>query len=115
MLPKVITSGVDSAPTGALALAEMPQAQLRDDGALLAKAAALTVTLPPMPVAECQRFPGGGAAGRRSSQPEAPASGGVMASTAEKLARLFGSLTFGGFKATTPAAASPDDLRGAQQ
>ncbi len=115
LLPKVITSGVDSAPTGALALAEMPQAQLRDDGALLAKAAALTVTLPPMPVANVSASQAAAQPAAAPSQPEAPASGGVMASTAEKLARLFGSLTFGGFKATTPAAASPDDLRGAQQ
>src|SRR5271155_2785316 len=50
LLPKVITSGVDTAPTGALALAETQPGQKYDDSALLARAAELTVALPPMPI-----------------------------------------------------------------
>ena len=49
LLPKVITSGVDTAPTGALALAEASPAQNYDDSELLARAAELTAPLPPMP------------------------------------------------------------------
>ena len=50
-LPRIITSGVDRAPTGALALAEGASPQTYDDGELLARAAALTAPLPPMPIA----------------------------------------------------------------
>src|SRR5262249_20561696 len=51
-LPQVITSGVDRAPSGALALAEGPAPSTSDDSELLARAAALTAPLPPMPIPE---------------------------------------------------------------
>ena len=52
-LPQVITAGVDRAPTGALGLAEgllEGKDSMLGDSALLAKAAALTAPLPPMPI-----------------------------------------------------------------
>ena len=51
LLPQVITAGVDRAPTGALALAEGLSPPTYDDSELLARAAALTAPLPPMPIA----------------------------------------------------------------
>ena len=48
-LPKVITAGVDRAPASALGLAE-GAAPIDDDGELLARAAELTASLPPMPI-----------------------------------------------------------------
>ena len=50
LLPQIITSGVDRAPTGALALAEGMSQPIYDDSELLARAAALTAPLPPMPI-----------------------------------------------------------------
>jgi uncharacterized protein YcbK (DUF882 family) len=106
-LPKVITSGVDASPTGALALAEAPPAQKYDDSALLARAAALTAPLPPMPI------PNAGAPAAASPQPQADAAYSA-ALAAEDLARMFGGLPFGVFKTAAPAPASPGDLRGPQ-
>ena len=50
LLPKVITAGVDRAPTGALALAEGLTPPIHDDSELLARAAELTAPLPPMSI-----------------------------------------------------------------
>jgi len=111
-LPKVITSGVDTAPTGALALAEAAP-QKYDDSALLARAAALTAPLPPMPVANA----GAPGATQTASAPAQTHAGVAYSATlaAQKLARMFGGLPFGVFKAATPASANPGDLRGPQQ
>ncbi|HEX9167712.1 MAG TPA: DUF882 domain-containing protein [Roseiarcus sp.] len=106
-LPKVITSGVDTSPTGALALAEVSPAQKHDDSALLAEAAALTASLPPMPIPA--GAPSAFAAPETSAAPPEetqPAKG--------LLARLFGSLSFGSFKTAAPAAANASDLRAGQ-
>ncbi|MGB3580024.1 MAG: hypothetical protein WBA40_02715, partial [Roseiarcus sp.] len=105
LLPKVITSGVDTAPTGALALAETAPGQRYDDSALLARAAELTVALPPMPIAKID-LPSPTATAA-APPPETHAAG--------FLARLYGALQFGGFKSAAPAASSPGDLRGPQQ
>ncbi len=106
-LPKVITSGLDTRPTGALALAETPPAHTFDDSALLAKAAELTAPLPPMPIPN----PGPPA----SAAPETAAAPPAQTrSERGVLARLFGSLSFGAFKTAAPAAPSQSDLRGAQ-
>ena len=101
-LPKVITSGVDTRPTGALALAEAPQAQRFDDSALLARAAALTAPLPPMPIPKLDPP----AAMQTAAAPTQPQT------RHEKsfLARLFSSVSFGAFGTSRPA----DDLRGQQ-
>ena len=99
LLPKVITSGVDTAPTGALALAEAPAGQKYDDSALLARAAELTAPLPPMPI------PTAGAlapALQTSAAPPQPrADGGAVRSAAlaaEDIARQFGGLPSDMFK-----------------
>jgi uncharacterized protein YcbK (DUF882 family) len=102
-LPKVITSGVDTAPTGALALAEAMPARTYDDSELLARAAELSAPLPPMPIPAAN--PPSSTAAIAPAQ--APPEKGV-------LARLFGSLSFGAFRTATPAAASPGDLRGGE-
>jgi len=106
LLPKVITSGVDTAPIGALALAEAPAAQKYDDSELLARAAQLTAPLPPMPIPNVAAPTA--AAQIAAAQPQPKAEGGI-------LARLFGGLPFGAFKTAPPAAANPGDLRGPQQ
>ena len=114
LLPKVITSGVDTAPTGALALAEARPAQSFDDSALLARAAELTAPLPPMPIPNVVATAAAAQAVAAAPQP----AGGVLHSAklaAQDIARMFGGLPFGAFKATTPAAASQGDLRGPQQ
>jgi uncharacterized protein YcbK (DUF882 family) len=105
LLPKVITSGLDAAPTGALALAELSPGQKYDDSALLARAAALTVQLPPMPIANAGPPPAATAAETASAPPPAQTrpQGGV-------LSRLFSSLSFGAFGTSAPAR----DLRGPQ-
>ncbi len=103
-LPQVITAGVDRVPTGALGLAEGLSGRKNDDGApgdsaLLAKAAALTAPLPPMPVANAGAAP-----------PRPHANGGAAQSaalTADELARLFGGLPFGAFKTAAPTASPP--------
>ncbi len=105
-LPKVITSGVDTRPTGALALAEALPARTYDDSALLAKAAELTAPLPPMPIPNAS--PAAATATAAAPLAQARSESGV-------LARLFGSLSFGVFKTAPPAAANQSDLRGAQQ
>jgi len=100
LLPKVITSGVDTAPTGALALAEALPTRTFEDDALLAKAAELSAPLPPMPIAN----PGAPAfATETAAAPPRPQT------HQEKgfLARLLSSLSLGG-----PAPA--EDLRGQQ-
>jgi hypothetical protein len=108
LLPKVITAGVDTAPTSALALAETQPGQRYDDSALLARAAELTVALPPMPIPKIDLpSPTPAATAAAPPQPEKHASG--------FLARLYGALRFGEFKSAAPAASSPGDLRGPQQ
>jgi uncharacterized protein YcbK (DUF882 family) len=102
LLPKVITSGVDTAPTGALALAEALSAPTYDDSALLARAAALTARLPPMPIAD-----GGAPASTAPAETAAAPPQPQTRPEGSFLARLFSSLSFGTSK---PAG----DLRGAQ-
>jgi uncharacterized protein YcbK (DUF882 family) len=112
LLPHVITSGVDRAPTGALALAEAPGKY--NDDALLARAAELTAPLPPMPI------PGAAVAAAApdltlaAAEPPKAEHGWVArtaAVAAEDLAQVFG----GVFKRSAPAQPSPDDLRASQQ
>jgi uncharacterized protein YcbK (DUF882 family) len=116
-LPTVITSGVDRAPTGALALAEGLSLPTYDDTALLARAAALTAPLPPMPIANV----GVATVASNATTPTAgapavqPQQHGWVARTAalaaEDMAQLFG----GVFKTAAPTETSPDDLRASQQ
>jgi uncharacterized protein YcbK (DUF882 family) len=105
-LPKVITSGVDTRPTGALALAEALPARTYHDSALLAEAAELTAPLPPMPIPNAS--PAAATAPETAASPPAQPQKGMIA-------RLFGSLSFGAFRTAAPAAAKPGDLRGPQQ
>jgi uncharacterized protein YcbK (DUF882 family) len=115
LLPQVITSGVDRAPTGALALAEAPSASRYSDDTLLARAAELTAPLPPMPI------PGAVVAAAAAPDPivvataAPPQEHGWVARTAaeaaEDLAQLFG----GVFKSSAPAAQAADGLRASQQ
>jgi uncharacterized protein YcbK (DUF882 family) len=113
LLPQIITSGVERAPTGALALAEGMSQPIYDDSELLARAAALTAPLPPMPIPDiaiAAPAPTGVAA---ASPP--PAEHGWVARTAaaaaEDLAQLFG----GVLKRAAPAQTSPGELRASQQ
>jgi uncharacterized protein YcbK (DUF882 family) len=118
LLPKVITSGVDTAPTGALALAETQPGQKYDDSALLARAAELTVALPPMPIPNVATSTAASQPAAAASQPKAHGGSGVLHSAkvaAQDLARMFGGLPFGAFKTAAPAAAPSGDLRGPQQ
>ena len=123
-LPRVITYGVDGAPTAALALAEPASARKYDDDALLARAAEITAPLPPMPIPRID-WPSMTAedadpVGRAQADPakaQASDSGGGHLSTGwrSNLARLFGALPFSGFKASAREPTSTDGLRGAQQ
>ena len=103
-LPQVITAGVDRAPTGALGLAEGLSGRkgdggAPDDSALLAKAAALTVRLPPIPIAN---------ANATAAAPQAQGGAAQSAPAPGALARLFGGLPFGAFKTAAPAQTGPD-------
>ena len=119
LLPQVITSGVDRAPTGALALAEgLSLPTTYDDSELLARAAELTAPLPPMPIANV----GATAAAPDERPPDkaaAPQAHGWVVRTAalaaEDLAQLFGRVPFAVFKTAAPADPSPGELGGAQQ
>ena len=107
LLPQVITAGVDPAPTGALALAEeLSLPTTYDDSELLARAAALTAPLPPMPIANV-----GTAAAAPDKIAAAPQAHGWVVRTAalaaEDLSQLFGRLPFAVFKTATPAHPSP--------
>jgi hypothetical protein len=98
-LPKVITSGVDRTPTGALALAEAPSGPSVDDSALLARAAELTAPLPPMPiVAPVATAPAPAPDKIGSAETVPPQEHGWVVRTAalaaEDLAQLFGGLGF---------------------
>jgi uncharacterized protein YcbK (DUF882 family) len=104
-LPPIITSGVDRAPTGALALAEgasLPTTH--DDSELLTRAAALTAPLPPMPIASVAAptaAPDKVAAAADDTAAAPQAHGWVVrtaALAADDLAQLFGRLPFGGSK-----------------
>jgi uncharacterized protein YcbK (DUF882 family) len=113
LLPKVITAGVDRSPTGALALAEGLSPPTYDDSELLARAAALTAPLPPMPVpnvgASAAPAPDSvGAIADRTTAP--PQSQGYLHAAANRLARLFDGLSFGAFSRSTKS----DGLRGAE-
>ncbi len=112
-LPRVITEGVDRAPTGALALAEVPTARNYDDDALLARASELSAPLPPMPI-PVAGLPerAAGLASRTSEDSEAKRSAGL---SGPDIARLFGKLPFDAFKFSGPPASSSDGLRGSQQ
>jgi uncharacterized protein YcbK (DUF882 family) len=120
-LPQAITSGVDRAPTGALALAEgLSLPTTYDDSELLARAASLTAPLPPMAIANvgtAVTAPDKIAAA--PDQAAAPQAHGWVVRTAalaaEDLAQLFGRLPFGGSKTTAPAHPSPGELGGPQQ
>jgi hypothetical protein len=106
LLPPVIMHGIDGAPVGALALAEASPAQRYSNDALLARAAELTLPLPPMPI------PNVGAPAKAVAPAQPNAGGPVQSATmsAEEIARLFGGLPFDAF--TTDA---PDPgLRGSQ-
>ncbi len=115
-LPKVITAGVDRAPTGALALADASFERKYDDDALLARAAELTAPLPPMPIADVVAAV---APNPPSATPDASAvqpkqQGWVSraaAAAGEDFAQLFG----GVFKTAAPAETDPDELRASQQ
>jgi uncharacterized protein YcbK (DUF882 family) len=113
LLPPIITAGVDRTPTGALALAEGLSLPTYDDTELLARAAALTAPLPPMPIANV----GAVTVASNATTPTAvqPQQHGWVARTAalaaEDIAQLFG----GVFKTAAPAQTSPDDLRASQQ
>ena len=114
LLPKVITAGLDTAPTGALALAETQPGQKYDDSALLARAAELTVTLPPMPIRNVVTSTAPPQPAAAAPQPEAHGGSGVLHSAkvaAQDLARMFGGLPFGAFTTAAPSG----DLRGPQQ
>jgi uncharacterized protein YcbK (DUF882 family) len=114
LLPQVITAGVDRAPTGALALAEVPSLHRYDDDALLAQAAELTAPLPPMPIPSAQATTS--APEPNLTPPGSPQAqhGWVVrtaAVAAEDLAQVFG----GVFRHSAPAQASPDGLRASEQ
>jgi uncharacterized protein YcbK (DUF882 family) len=107
-LPPIITSGVDRAPTGALALAE--GAPLRtttyDDGELLTRAAALTAPLPPMPIANVAVTAPDETAAAPDKAAAPQVHGWVVrtaALAADDLAQLFERLPFGGSKTAAPA------------
>jgi uncharacterized protein YcbK (DUF882 family) len=117
LLPQVITSGVDRAPTGALALADVPWAPKYDDDALLARAAELTAPLPPMPIANVGLATVASNATTATADSSAggqPQQHGWVARTAavaaEDIAQLFG----GVFRTSPPAHAGPDELRASQ-
>ena len=115
---RLLPSGVDRAPTGALALADGLSAPKYDDDALLARAAELTAPLPPMPIANV----GVASTSRRTLSDDAtadtsavqPQQHGWVARTAALAAEDIAQL-FGVFKTSSPAHASPDDLRASQQ
>jgi hypothetical protein len=127
-LPRVITRGVDSAPTGALALAEVASPKKYDDDTLLARAAGLSAPLPPMPIPNAgwpERTAERSVSGHGA---EVDAGGGAQAQTAkdsgakpsaklsgEDIARLFGRLPVDAFKSSGDSASAPDELRGSQQ
>jgi uncharacterized protein YcbK (DUF882 family) len=125
-LPRVITLGVDSSPTGALALAEVQPSQRYDDNALLARAAELSAPLPPMPIPYVS-WPGStslevAAVDRAKSdsegRPQPRIDSGPRHSAAllgEGLARLFGGMPFDAFKTWGQAASNPNGLRETQQ
>jgi hypothetical protein len=122
LLPKIITAGVDRAPTGALALAEGLSPPIYDDSELLARAAELTAPLPPMPIANVGAT--AAALDKSAAAPDktaaAPQAHGWVVRTAalaaEDLAQLFERLPFGVFKTAAPAAApGPGELGGPQQ
>jgi uncharacterized protein YcbK (DUF882 family) len=115
LLPQIITSGVDRAPTGALALAEGLSPPISDDSELLARAAALTAPLPPMPIPDIAIASPAPAPTVVAAASPPPAEHGWVARTAavaaEDLAQLFG----GAFKQSAPAQTSPGELRASQQ
>jgi uncharacterized protein YcbK (DUF882 family) len=119
-LPAIITSGVDRAPTGALALAEGLSLPTYDDTALLARAAALTAPLPPQPIANVETAASPSAAALEKTMATADASAvqpqqqGWVARTAVAAAEDVAQL-FGVFRTSAPAHASPDELRASQQ
>jgi hypothetical protein len=119
-LPTVITSGVDRAPTGALALAEGLSLPTYDDTALLARAAALTAPLPPMPIANVETAASPSAQALEKTMATADASAveprqqGWVARTAATAAEDVAQL-FGVFRTSAPAHASPEGLRASQQ
>ena len=91
---RLLPSGVDRAPTGALALAEGLSLPTYDDSELLARAAELTAPLPPMPIANIvvtAAAPDKTATPRQGRRPQEH--GWVVrtaALAAEDLAQLFG-------------------------
>jgi hypothetical protein len=107
--------GIDGASVGALALAEAPPAQKYSNDALLARAAELTLPLPPMPI------PNVGTPATTAEKAVAPtqpnAGGGPVQSaamSAAEIARLFGGLPFDAFKTAAPTSLTPSGLRGSQ-
>ncbi|MBV9910022.1 MAG: DUF882 domain-containing protein [Hyphomicrobiales bacterium] len=112
LLPQVITAGVDRAPTGALALAEGLSPAGYDDNELLARAAALTAPLPPMPIPDIAAAPAPTLVAA-ASPPQAEH--GWVARTAAAAAEDFAQLFGGVFKRSAPAETSPGELRASQQ
>ena len=117
LLPQIITSGVDRAPTGALALAEGLSPPILDDGELLARAAALTASLPPMPIPEiATASPAAPAPTAVAAASPRQAERGWVARTAAAAAEDLAQLCGGVFKRSAAAQTSPgDDLRASQQ
>jgi uncharacterized protein YcbK (DUF882 family) len=109
LLPQVITSGVDRAPTGALALAEGLSPPIYDDSELLARAAALAAPLPPMPIPAIAS-PAAPVAAASPPQAQRGWVARTAAAAAEDLAQLFG----GVLKRSAPQT-RPGELRASQQ
>jgi uncharacterized protein YcbK (DUF882 family) len=116
LLPQVITAGVDRAPTGALALAEGLSSPIYDDSELLARAAALTAPLPPMPIPDIAiASPAAPAPTAVAAAGPPQAEQGWVARTAAAAAEDFAQLFGGVFKRSAPAETSHGELRASQQ
>jgi len=99
-LPPVITRGVRTLPSNALAWAEAPAAA-QENAALLKRAAELAAPLPPMPV------PNLGA-------PRTAEARSTREKAADEVARLFGLLPLGSFRAESKGGEPVAELRGPQ-
>ena len=102
-LPKAITEGVGAPPTAALALAELPPTPKYDRDALLQRAAELTAPVPPIPAPSVAPAP--------TAKPVATA--GKRSAWVKGVSRLWGVVSFGGFKSAPVRGAG--ELRGTQQ
>ena len=114
LLPQIIIAGVDRAPTGALALAERLAPPIYDDSELLARAAALTAPLPPMPILAPTAAIAAPALTPVAASTPAPAEEGWVARTAVAAAEDLAQLFDGVFGTSAPAAAKPAEVRASQ-